>query len=141
MSYATDVGKVRESALWLKEETTAGTLNYPVAADCIMCLQGPKVEQEYPTKDSEEIINSPNITDQILEAPGPAKISFDTYFRPSGALLTAPQGDVLLKSLLGSKAVGFTAEVTTGINDSVTSLTYKTLSGYLPDAGAIGIGS
>lgn len=136
-----DVGLVRETALWITKETTPGVLADAVDADCIMVSGNPKVEQELPTKDSEEIINSPNIIDQILEAANPAKHSFDTYLRCSGTLLTAPQGGVMLESLLGKKADAFTAKVTTGIDDAVTSLTYKELSGELPDVGAIGIGT
>jgi hypothetical protein len=99
------IAKSREHEAFVVEETTKGTLAYPTAAAELMILtEQATLEQGVTFTDSKEINNSLDVLERFQDRIGSGSWSLSFYLRPSGTAGTAPMGDILFESLMGTKA-------------------------------------
>jgi len=96
---------VKETEVFVKKETTFGTLAFPAATDAIKVTAVPTGSQPESFSDSEELQNSRSKPDRAQDQTPAAPIDLKLYSRPSGAAGTPPQEDVLLECALGLKTV------------------------------------
>ena len=135
----TDKALSRLKTVFVVPETTRGVMAMPAASNVVFAISA-DMSQTRKSKNSEELISTLDVVDKVVGSADPVKVSLRTYIRPNG-LGNVPMGDGLFQSAIGSKATAFTAALTAGIDDVVTSLTYKTLSGEIPACGTIDLGT
>lgn len=93
-------------------ETTEGTLKAPTAGTFLVPAGYVDITQTPNFTDSEEIINSRDVTDRFQGRWNPGEFTIPMYLRPSGTAGTAPDGDALWTSLMGQKATVALTSVT-----------------------------
>ncbi|MCF8044082.1 MAG: hypothetical protein K9K36_16570 [Desulfarculaceae bacterium] len=96
---------VKETEVFVKKETTFGTLAFPAATDAIRVTAVPTGSQPESFTESEELQNSRSKPDRARDQTPAAPIDLKLYSRPSGAAGTPPQEDVLMECVLGKKTV------------------------------------
>jgi hypothetical protein len=128
--------------MFVKDEVTAGTLIFPVAADGIVPASYPVSDRNVSYTDSPEIRASLNMKDQIKDKDAAGSFNFNMLLRPNSKtakVVDAPMGSVAYKGFQG-KVQSYTAGIDTGIDAVVTSITFDTLVGDTPpDVGVIKI--
>ena len=106
MAYdANAVVKFRTIKTFVVKETTAGTLEFPAAADAIY-ISGESlnfINQRPEYTDSPEISNTRDVLDRVANAYPPGSYAFQTLVRPSGTAGTEPLEDTLLECLCGTR--------------------------------------
>lgn len=107
----------REQLVYVKEETTPGTYNQPVATDCIIISGTGKVNQTANFVPDSQIRNSRSRRLPIFAGRNPGTWTFPVFMKPAAAG-TEPEATVLLDIGLGSKTV-----------NAGTSVVYRPLSG------------
>jgi len=137
-----DIARSRKQRVFAVLETTRGTLKFPATSDFIAPAGNAIMNQSPTFEDSEELSDTLDILGRFENALPAGEWSLPMYVRPSGTIGSVPQGDPLWQSLQGSKEAAVTAALNAGINDSVTTFTYKTLAdGILPNVGVVLIGT
>ncbi|MBW2037193.1 MAG: hypothetical protein JRI41_06910, partial [Deltaproteobacteria bacterium] len=113
--------KANEEILFVKKETTAGSLVYPSATDAVLAVGAATVGQETEFLDDEQIREERSRRSPIKGRTMAGEWSFTSYIKPSGTKGTPPETDVLWECGLGTKTV----------NPGV-SVVYSLSSGTLP---------
>lgn len=83
-------------------ETSCGSLKKPANADQLFTVGPVDFTQDQEFLDDEQIRSTASRTSQIKGRKMIGDFSFDSYVKPSGALGTAPEHDILFESLLGT---------------------------------------
>jgi len=99
------IGIARKQQIFVTEETTRGTLVAPAAADLIVAAGFAAIGQQPSYTDSPEIVDTRDLLAQFQDRNPAGTWSFPIIVRPSGTAGDAPNGDVLYKSLMGTKTV------------------------------------
>lgn len=107
-----DISFGRQSKVFVKVESVAGTLVEPVDADMILSTSIPVIKQERETFDDKQITDTRSKLAPIAGRYLAGSWSFSSYIKPSGSLGTAPPEDVLLTGLIGTKTVDAGVDVT-----------------------------
>lgn len=95
-----------EQLAYAVKETTKGTAVFPSAATELIVAAGSVDINQQPTyTDSDEINDSLDTLARFRDQVGAGTFTIPSYIRPSGAAGTAPMGDVLFESLMGTKTV------------------------------------
>jgi len=94
-----------EEELFLKKETTEGTLVYPAATDKVLAVGVAATTQEAEFVEDEQIRARRSRLSPIKLRYNPGTWSFTTYVKPSGTPGTAPETDVLFECAFGKKTV------------------------------------
>jgi hypothetical protein len=105
MAYnANELALFREQTVFVKAETTRGTLVFPAATDAIRITgDGINLPNQAPTySDSPEISSTRGIMTRTPDMYPPGKWGFGTLVRPSGTAGTPPLENLLLKGLSGT---------------------------------------
>jgi len=93
----------REQEVFVVAEVTKGTPVAASASDLIVAAGFGSVTQQPTFTDSPEIVNSRDILERFQDQIPAGDWSFPIIARPSGTAGTAPNGDVLYESLMGTK--------------------------------------
>lgn len=96
---------VKETEVFVKKESSFGSLAFPAATDAVRVTAVPSGSQPESFSDSEELQNSRSQPDRARDITPAAPLELKLYARPSGAAGTPPQEDVLLECALGNKTV------------------------------------
>jgi len=102
---ATTIQNPRAQEVFAVIETTAGTRQAPVAGAFLVPAGYVDISQSPNFADSEEIIDSRDVTERFQGRWNPGEFTIPMYLRPSGSLGVAPDGDALFTSLMGAKTV------------------------------------
>lgn len=102
---ANDIAIAREQKIFVGKEVTKGTLLAPASCALVIAAGFGKLTQQASYTNSPEIVNSRDIMDRFQDRTPPGDWSFPILARPSGTAGTAPQEDVLLECLAGTKTV------------------------------------
>lgn len=102
---ANDIAIARVQEIFAVKETTKGTLEYPAAGNYIVAAGIAKVNQVENYTDSSEVKNTRDVISRFRDRTPPAEWNIPLYVTPSGSAGTAPQEDVLLECLMGTKTV------------------------------------
>lgn len=95
-----------EEELFVKKETTEGTLVYPVASNKILAVGAATTGQESEFLEDGQVRARRSRATPIKGRTNAGTWSFNTYVKPSGVLGTAPEADVLLECAMGKKTGG-----------------------------------
>jgi hypothetical protein len=109
---ATTVQNPRRQKCFAVIETVEGTLQAPTSASMFIPAGFVDITQSPNFSDSEEIKESRDVTERFQGRWNPGEFTIPMYLRPSGTAGTAPDGDALLQSLMGSKATVALTSVT-----------------------------
>ena len=101
----------RQQVIFVKKETTAGTLVFPAGTDVVVAAGFGSMVQQPSFSDSDEIVNSRDIINRFQDKYPAGDWSFPVYARPSGTAGTAPSESVLMESLMGTKTVNANTSV------------------------------
>lgn len=100
------IANAREQELFIVKETTAGTLVPPTAASYVIAAgEVPAPNQQPSFTNSSEVRNTRGLRNRFQDKTGAGDWSIPLYVTPSGAAGTAPQEDVLMECLFGTKTV------------------------------------
>jgi len=99
------ISLANEEQVFVKKETTEGSLVYPSASDLVLCAGPAEVAQEVEFLEDEQIRGGRSRLSYIKGRVNPGSWSLTTYVKPSGTKGTAPEADVLFECLLGQKQV------------------------------------
>ena len=102
---ANNTATARIQSVFVMKETTRGTLVPPVSTGLVIVAGMASLNQQPSFTNSSNVRNSRDILERFQDKTPPAEWSVPVYITPSGTAGTAPQEDVLLESLMGSKAV------------------------------------
>ena len=102
---ANNTAIARIQSVFVVEETTKGTLVPPTSTDVVVAAGMASINQQPSFTNSSNVRNSRDVIERFQDKTPPGDWSVPVYVTPSGAAGTAPQEDVLLKSLLGAKTV------------------------------------
>lgn len=138
---STTIGSPRKQIVFVKEETTTGTLAWPTTTDFILPAGSASMNQTPEFTDSEELRDTLDLIDQFPNARPAGSWSIPMYFRADSTLGNEPQGGILFKSLQGD--VGATTfTIATLVAIDATSIPFTTLAGdRLPNKGVVTIES
>jgi len=95
----------RQQVIFVKKETTAGTLVFPAGGDVVVAAGIGSIVQQPSFSDSDEIVDSRDVLSRFQDKYQAGDWSFPVYACPSGTAGTAPSEDVLMESLMGTKTV------------------------------------
>ena len=95
----------RKQTVFVVEETTKGVLVPPTNTDLVISGGMASINQQPAFTNSSNIRNSRDILERFQNKTPPGDWSCPVYVTPSGTAGTAPQEDMLLKSLMGAKTV------------------------------------
>ena len=120
------IGLSRNQQVFAVEESTKGTLVFPAATDFIVCTGEVSIEQDAAWSDVEEIQNTRDVLERLQGQIPAGTWSLSMNFRAQAAG-SVPQGDVLFKCLMGSKAVnaGTSIVYSQGAKESFTLWSLK----------------
>lgn len=105
MTLANSKALTRETEVFVKKETTFGTLAFPAASDALRVTAVPTAPQSESFTESEELMASRSKPDRARDLTPAANFDLKLYSRPSGAAGTPPQEDVLMECALGQKTI------------------------------------
>jgi hypothetical protein len=145
----------RELNVFVKEETTAGTLIKPIATDLVIPSGSPDFNQVPTYTDSTEVRDSRSKTTRFQDMTPAGTWSLPMYCRPSGTPGTAPDANALLKAGMGSVTTATSSVVYSPSSDDIVTLslfvgfkdmvfqmvgcTVNQIQASLSNAGAVGI--
>lgn len=110
-----------EEEIFVKKETTEGTLVYPTATDLVLAMGVSTIGQEPELIDDEQLRGMRSRLSPIKGRINIGEWSFITYVKPAGVLGTPPESDVLHECLFGTKQVNAGVSVVYGL-DSTSNL-------------------
>lgn len=138
---STEIGLSRKQKVFVKKETTVGTLIFPATGDLILPAGNASINQTPEFTDSEELRDTLDIVDQFPNARPAGSWSIPMYFRPSATLGSQPQGGPLFESLQGGIGAS-TFTIAANVAIDAVSIPFTTLAGdRLPKKGVITIES
>lgn len=129
-----NVAIAKYTQLFVKEETTPGTLVYPVATDVVNLIEQASVKQKRIFKPDPQFRGTTSQLSPVKGPYNPGEFSIANLIKPSGALGTAPRCGVLLKALFGIETVtGSTSVVYTlaPIDTALTSFSMAYRQGHI----------
>jgi hypothetical protein len=145
----------RELNVFVKEETTAGTLIKPIATDLVIPSGSPDFNQVPTYTDSTEVRDSRSKTTRFQDMTPAGTWSLPMYCRPSGTPGTAPDANALLKAGMGSVTTATSSVVYSPSSDDIVTLslfvgfkdmvfqmvgcTVNQIQASLSNAGAVGM--
>lgn len=95
----------RDQYIWVKKQTAKGVVAWPAATDAVLLTGDAKFDQGRAFNSDKQKRNTFSRLGQLAGPYKGGEFSFPCYVKPSGAAGTAPAGDPLYESLLGSKKV------------------------------------
>jgi hypothetical protein len=110
-----------EEELFVKKETTEGTLVYPVASDKVLAVGAATTNQDGEFLDDAQVRPRRSRATPIRGRTNAGAWSFNTYVKPSGVLGTKPEADVLLECGMGKKTGGGASPIVYAL-DSTSNL-------------------
>ena len=102
---ANTIAIARNQKIFAVKETVRGTLVPPATGNLIIAAGMGSINQQPSFTNSPEINASRDIINRFQDRTPPGSWSFPVLLRPSGTAGTAPQEDVLMECLLGTKTV------------------------------------
>jgi len=108
-----------EEEIYVKKESTEGTLVYPTATDYLLAVGVSAFGQDVEFIDDEQIRGGRSRLSPIKGRVHPGNWSFTTYVKPSGTKGTAPEADVLFECLLGKKVVNAGTSVVYSLDSDI----------------------
>lgn len=106
-----DIARVKEQALFVKLETTPGTLAIPASGDCVVLASSMSASQSPSYTDSPEIQNTRGVISRFQDALSAGEFGFSIIPRANAAGM-APVGAPLFRSLMGAESVVADTSVT-----------------------------
>jgi len=141
MSRTSDIGLSRKQKMFVTLESVLGTLTFPNATTDFVRPAGNAIMNQRPVfADSEELADTLDILDQFQNATPAGDFTIKMYVRPSGTAATGspPQGDVLFRSLQGSKAAA-TAATLSAATLSTTATSVVLVGANIDDFPHVGV--
>lgn len=123
-----NVAIAKNTIVFIKEETTPGTLVYPVATDVVHLIEQGSIKQPRIFKPDPQLRHT---TSKFSPVKGPyqaGEYNISYLIKPSGALGTAPRCGVLLKALLGVETIVGSASVTYTLAPIDTALVFFSMA-------------
>ena len=108
-----------EEEIFIKKEDPEGTLVYPGATDYLLAMGVSTFGQDDELLDDGQLRGGRSRLSPIKGRTHPGNWNYTTYVKPSGALGTAPEADVLFEGLFGKKTVNEGASVVYSLDASV----------------------
>jgi hypothetical protein len=102
---ANNTAIARKQEVFVMEETVRGTLVPPTATGLVIAAGMASINQQPSFTNSSNIRNSRDVLERFQDRTPAGEWSCPVYITPSGAAGTAPQENVLLKSLLGEETL------------------------------------
>lgn len=112
--------------IFVKEETTAGTPNYPTSTDSIQIIEQANFKQDPTLLEDMQKRDTQSKLGVVVGAFTPGEFDFKCYLKPSGALGTEMEGGLLLENLFGKKTIVGSTSVTyspSAMDDEMKTLT------------------
>jgi len=109
----------QEEQIYVIKESNEGTLEYPAITDCVLAVGVSAFGQNIELIDDAQIRDTRTRFSAIKGRVHPGDWSFTTYVKPSGALGTAPEADVLYECLAGKKKVNAGVSVVYSSDSSI----------------------
>jgi hypothetical protein len=115
----TAIGKSENTFIYAKTETALGIATYPAGTDAVLAINDPSFVQEINFYPDEQKRGTLSELPPVIGRRQAGTFSFETYIKPSGALGTEPDENVLLTNAFGVK----TATPATSVVYSLPAIT------------------
>lgn len=100
-----EIAYANQEQMFAIAETTSGALKKPTAANRMYSVGPVDFGQDQEFLDDEQIRATASRLKQLTGRMMPGEYSFDSYVKPSGTRGTAPEHDLLFRSLMGAGAI------------------------------------
>ncbi|MHA1386758.1 MAG: hypothetical protein ACTSR3_23630 [Candidatus Helarchaeota archaeon] len=132
---AQDISFANEEECFVIKETTAGTLKKPGTDDRVYTIGPFDFGQDQEFKEDEQIRASASMLSPIKGRKLAGEFTANTYVKPSGAKGTAPEHDVFLECLMGTKTVNAGVSVVYTLANTLPSFSFWSKKGDTVYAG------